>query len=64
MPVTSNRQRNFMRLVHALQAGGVKPTAVSSGVRKAAGSMSPQQVEDFTGPGKAGFRRGKRKVGF
>ena len=48
-----------MRLVNALQKGGLKASQVGKNVERAAGSMSNKQVHDFMG-----FKSRKGKGGF
>lgn len=48
MPAKSEKQRRFFYLVKATQMGKVSPKRVGSKVAKAAKTMSPQDVDDFT----------------
>lgn len=48
MPAKSEKQRRFFYLVKAVQKGKVSGKRVGGKVAKAAKSMSPQDVEDFT----------------
>jgi len=48
MPAQSEKQARLFRLVRAFQKGDVKPSKVSSQVRKMAHTIKPSSVKDFT----------------
>mgnify|MGYP001600105140 CR=1 FL=1 len=47
MPAVTQRQENFMRLVHAVQKGALKKSQVGTHVWKAAREMKQSSVKDF-----------------
>jgi hypothetical protein len=47
MPATSKKQQRLMGIVHALQAGKLKPSQVSGQAKRMAKQMDPQDAEDF-----------------
>ena len=47
MPSVSKAQQRFMGMVHALQKGEIKPSDVSSKVKKTAKSMKKKDADDF-----------------
>jgi hypothetical protein len=47
MPAKSKAQQKFMGMVHALQKGEIKPSDVSSKVKKTAKSMKKKDADDF-----------------
>lgn len=47
MPSTSNKQRQFMWLVHGVQKGKILPSKVGPKVTMAASRMNPSDVKDF-----------------
>lgn len=53
MPYTSEAQRRFMALVHAVQQGKVDRSKVSKCVLEVADSMTAKQTEDFMKPTEA-----------
>jgi hypothetical protein len=61
MPAESKKQRKFMGLALAVKRGNVSPDEVSEEVRRAAESMTEEELRDFAKTKESGLPEKKKK---